>query len=253
MVSEQPGPRGLVKITVEPCNCGDARVRDIEAVLVDTASHIERRLREPLSGTIVVLTTAPEEDRITLYRHESDDPFPIKLSSRNRKWSQFAFQFAHEFCHVLSGYESLRENPNNWFGETLCEVASLFCLRRKAESWQHTPSFPNWAGCADSLLEYVDDRWLRDEAKLPPGTTLGQWLFDQEDSLRRDAYPRGKNSVVAHPLLPIFEAHPSGWNAVRRLPNATGMLADYLAEWQASVDTVDRDFVARVPTALWPD
>ena len=242
-----------MNITVLPCSWGDASLRDIEAVLVDTASHIERRLREPLFGTIVVLPTAPEEDPITLYRYGSQGPFPIKLSARDRKWSQFAFQFAHEFCHVFSGYESLKDNPNNWFHETLCEVASLFCLRRMAESWQHTPPFPNWADYSDSLLEYVDNRMLRDDAKLPPGAALGQWLFDQEDSLRQDKYQRGKNSVVAHALLPIFEAHPSGWNAARRLPNATGMLADYLDEWQASVDSVDRDFVARVSTALWPD
>ena len=38
---------------------------------------------------------------ITLIRDSTHDPYIIKLSVRDTLWDQYAYQFAHEFCHVL--------------------------------------------------------------------------------------------------------------------------------------------------------
>ena len=63
-------------------------------------------------------------------------------SARDRKWAKFGYQFSHEFCHVLSNYENLKANPNNWFHEAICELASVFTLRRMAERWPTHPPYP---------------------------------------------------------------------------------------------------------------
>ena len=71
--------------------------------------------------------------------------------------AQFAYQFSHEFCHIMSDYERLRENPNGWFHEAICELASVFTLRCMAERWSSCAPYPNWVEYSDSLLSYAED------------------------------------------------------------------------------------------------
>ena len=227
---------------------GDTRLADIGTLLNDTASHLDRILRTPFEGTIHVEPTPPDQPccPCTLYRSSHDDPFVIWLSARDRKWAKFGYQFSHEFCHVLSGFENLKDSPNNWFHETICELASVFTLRRMAERWPTHPPYPNWADYARALKDYWRERLSRQEVQLPEGVTLRSWLSSHERSLRKDQYQRKMNDLVAYALLPIFESVPEGWNAIRNFPTSSGCLADYLVDWHYSVDPEDKDFVARV-------
>ena len=231
---------------------GDACITDIEKLLKDTASHLDRLLRTPFEGTIHVEPTPPDQPcspRI-LYRSPHDDPFVIWLSARDRKWAKFGYQFSHEFCHVLSGFENLKDNPNNWFHETICELASVFTLRRMAERWRSHPPYPHWADYAGALRDYWQEMLSRQEVRLPKCVTLRSWLSSQEESLRQDERQREKNALVAYTLLPIFESTPEGWNAVQKFPTSSGCLADYLVDWHHSVDPGDKDFVTRVSNAF---
>ena len=219
---------------------------DIERLLSDVASHITRWLRVPFAGTICVVPGPDTSVPMTYYRGDQDQPFVIQLTARNRKWSQFAYQFSHETCHVLSDYERLRDNPNNWFHEALCELASVFTLRRMAERWSAYPPYSNWADYAESLASYVQELLSRKERQLPAGMTLSAWLLSEEESLRRDCELRDKNAIVAYSLLPIFEGDPAGWNAIRKLPNSSGMFKDYLRDWHSLVELTEKSFVNRI-------
>ena len=210
-----------MKISVTPCGWGLSLPSNIEALLVDTASHLNRLLRTPFTGAIVVVP-APSSDPtpMTHYRSSPNEPFPIQLTARDSRWAQFAYQFSHEFCHVLSDYEHLRENPNGWFHEAICELASVFTLRRMAERWPICAPYPSWVEYSDSLLGYAEDCLSCEDRQLPVDTTLSAWLLPEEETLRKDRYLRDKNATVAYSLLPIFEGDPSGWNSVRKLPRA---------------------------------
>ena len=183
---------------------------------------------------------------MTLFRHGAPGPITIQLTARDRKWAKFSYQFAHEFCHVLSDYERLGVNPNNWFHEALCELASSFTLRRMAERWPTQPPYSNWADYAPALSDYADDLLADENRQLPEGLTLATWLPVYENELRQDPYIRDKNAVVAYKLLPLFEADPSGWNALRRMPGSTGILTEYLADWHECVQPADKPFVKRL-------
>lgn len=52
-----------------------------------------------------------------------EGPFRSRLGRRAVKedWPYFVYHFAHEFCHILSGFKSLEGNPNELFHEALCE------------------------------------------------------------------------------------------------------------------------------------
>ena len=234
-------------IRVERSDWGNTRPSDVAILLTDVASHLTRLFREPPTGTIVVAPTPnADDDPITPYRPSQQAPFTILLSARDGYWSQFAYQFSHELCHVLSDYERLRENPNNWFHEAICELASVLTIRSMAEGWRTSPPYPGRTDYAESLATYADSYLSREERRLPVGTTLSDWLLSEEESLRQDRYQRDKNAVVAYSLLPIFESKPSGWNAIRRLPTSSAMFQDYLSEWHSRVETLDRPFLERI-------
>ena len=245
-----------MQIVVEPQDWGDARTSDIEKLLVDVASHIERSLRDSLTGVVVVPAPEIDPNPRTLCRHSPSDPFKVQLTARHKLWGKFAYQFAHELCHVLSNLERLRGNPNNWFVEALCELSSVFTLRQMAERWRTQPPYPNWASYAGSLAGYPvcmpvasgQRDLLTDAVKL--------LLSSEEDNLRaasiRQEYgdfheaDRGKIAVFSHAMLPIFESQPTGWNSVRNVPETEGSLSEYLADWYTQVEPVDKPFVGRI-------
>ena len=234
-------------IVVSEMGWGQARPLDIRVLLENTASHLNRYLTSPFAGTIVVEPSPPRYPYpMARYRSSSQDPFVIQLSARDRRWSQFAFQFSHEFCHILSGYERLRNSPNNWFHEALCELASVFTLRRMAETWPANPPFQNWSDYACSLADYAAERLSHEKSQISQGETLRRWLSAREDELRDNPYQRQLNAVVAYSLLPLFEANPTGWNAIRSLPVSASRLHTYLREWTSSVSPQNRYFTESI-------
>ena len=224
---------------------------DIQILIEDTASHLNRLMRDPLVDTIIVIP-APCDDFTprTHYRLSPNDPFIIQLTARDNYWCQFAYQFSHELCHVLSDCERLEGYPNNWFHESLCELASVFTLRCMAETWQDNPPYPGRCDYADSLAAYAEELLSRKERQLPTDMDLSTWLQCEEESLRRDRYQRDKNAVAAYILLPIFENDPAGWNAIRRLPSSSTMFRDYLPEWQTLAESTEKAFVKRIVDAF---
>ena len=250
-----------MEITVADSDWGDAYRENIEKLLEDVASHIVRLLRDPLIGSIMVEPAPPTKAHPeTLPRSSPEEPCTILLSARGKLWAKFSYQFAHEFCHVLSGCERLRNNPNNWFVEALCELASIFTLRRMAERWPTQPPYQNWTSYGASLARYtVRVPVASGHAALLSGA-IKQLLSCEEDNLREASLraefgkfsksDRDKVAVVSHALLPIFESEPTGWNAVRKVPVINGPLTEYLEDWYAQVELTDKPFLKRILNAF---
>ena len=238
-------------ITVIDCDWGGALRSDIEILLTNVACHLTEAFRELPEGNIAVRATlSPDDNPITLFRSFQKEPFTILLSARGRHWSQFAYQFSHELCHVLSNYERLRDSRNNWFHEAICELASIFTIRRMVETWPIRPPYANWAGYAKSLSSYAEEYLTREERRLPAGMTLSQWLLLEEECLRENCGQRDKNAVVAYSLLPIFESEPAVWNAIRRLPNSSATFREYILEWHSLVGPAEKSLVKRILGAV---
>ena len=238
-------------IAVIDCDWGGALPSDIEMLLTDVASHLTVTFREIPKGNIVVgATSSPDDNPVTLFRSCQEEPFTILLSARGRHWSQLAYQFSHELCHVLSDYERLRDSPNNWFHEAICELASIFTIHRMAETWPLRPPYANWAHYAQSLSRYAEEYLAPVERRLPAGMTLSKWLLSEEEGLRDNCRQRDKNAVVAYSLLPIFESEPGVWNAIRRLPHSSAMFREYMLEWHSWVEPAEKPLVKRILDAF---
>lgn len=236
-----------MKILVLECDWGAAERGELRKLLMDTASHINEQMRCPFDGSIEIVNSPKEQTpRIYYRRCTGGCIYKINMTARDRYWVQFAYQFAHEFCHTLSRYEDLECNPNQWFHESICELASLFTLRRMGERWRSNPPYPNWANYAISLTDYAEGRIACSKKDTPADSEFADWLLSYEDLLQRDPYllERRINNVVAAKLLPLFEEHPQGWNAITRFPTSESRIPEYLTEWHSSVDPADQPFVA---------
>lgn len=222
----------------------DASKPDIEKVLNSSASVLWRyfpgRKLEPIE-------VEPQGGPITLFQRGPNGEIRVKLATGGTLWAQYSFQFAHELGHVLCGYDT-DEHRNKWFEESLCELASLFALRRMAEVWAKEPPYPNWKSYAPHLQEYAEERIVK--AKLPAGTTLAKWYEDNAVVLAGNAVDRGRNTTVACTLLPIFEAAPEKWEAVAWLNTEKltklHTFQDYLEAWRKNCPEKHRDFVDQI-------
>ena len=196
-----------MQLKVVGSNWGDVSSHSIEVLLTDVASHLILPFREPLSGTIVVAPTPnADDDPITPYRPSQQAPFTILLSARDSFWSQFAYQFSHELCHVLSDYERLGEGPNGWFHEAICELASVFTLRRMAERWRTCPPYPGRTDYAESLDSYADSYLSIEEHRYTGGhDTLRLAVIRRRQPTSRPLPERQERSGCLYPPADLRE------------------------------------------------
>jgi hypothetical protein len=222
---------------------GDAVPADVRAVLDSVAVSLVPLV--PEAGPLALEVHA-RGGPIALFERAPDGAVRVHLDTGGRLWSQYAYQFAHELCHVLCRFDR-DDTGNRWFEESLCEMASLFVLRRMAAAWRENPPYPNWRGYAESLDAYAAR--LVDEARLPSGMTLADWYARHRDELRSRPTDRKNAAIVAAALLPIFEERPARWGAIRWLntstPPAPRSFEAHLSDWRGQVpddraDTIDR-------------
>jgi len=222
----------------------DASLRDVEKVLRSAASELWQYFPERRLEPILV---EPKGGPIVLFRRGPKGEYRVRLNTGSTYWCQYAFQFAHEFCHILCRYTE-DEKSNKWFEESLCELASLFVLRRMAETWKTDPPYPNWKDYAKHLKEYADKRIA--DTTFPPDGALATWYRENEAALRKNSTDRDKNRVVAGVLLPMFEEHPQHWEAVTWLNTAASKeprsFEQYLADWHNHCPSRHKAFVRQV-------
>jgi hypothetical protein len=249
MAQDRPDPQEVslapLDIRVTDDDWGGAQVRDIQKVCQSAATELWQYFPgRPLSPIVV---SRSHDGPITLYDRLDEGQYQIRLDSQGNLWAQFSFQFAHEFCHVLCNYEP-GEHPNKWFEESLCDLASIFALRRMAQTWETSPPYPNWKSYAPRLNEYADN--LIHEAQLPEGVTLAKWYADNAEQLRTSHSRRELNRVAAVKLLPLFEKEPGLWQSVGYLNTGKGFkqqtLAQYLRDWEYFAPTTHKASIRQI-------
>ncbi|MFM8470523.1 MAG: hypothetical protein ACKODH_11225 [Limisphaerales bacterium] len=241
---------------------GDALEADIRAVLLSAADALWRHCpntRWEVPG-FHIYRARPVP--ITLHQRRPDGRIAIGLTAEGRHWAQFAFQFAHEFAHALASHADDAQRrwigdhgANQWFEEALCETASLFALRAMGRAWAEQAPYPNWKSYAPALTKYAQERLDQSAATLALDAPFGPWFTAELASLRQAATQRDKNLVIARQLLPLFEAHPAGWEALTAL-NLTldrdpqkGFVR-YLADWELAAPEMQREFIRKLKSVF---
>ena len=215
----------IPSISVANMNWPGALASDVAAVLRSVAETFCEALTErPVEPIVVAPTPSDQDVPVTAYQRTPSGEVQILLNVRGRYWAQLAYQFAHEFCHVLANFRAPVQYPSKWIEESLCETGSLYALYAMGESWKTNPPYPNWASFAVELTNYASHQCSFPENRLPPGTAFRDWILSRLPLLEGDCTRRGDNTVVAQQILPIFR-RPGAWRSVR-----------YMNRWDASRD-----------------
>jgi len=203
-----PGQAGS-KLHIQAEGDWKASKADVLKVLHSAAMPLWRQFPD---RDLSVITVTPQGGPIVLFDRGSEGEYRVRLNTGGTYWSQYAYQFSHEFCHILCNYKE-GGAQNKWFEEAICEMASLYSMRRMAEDWETKPPYPNWRDYRRSLHAYAQN--YIDQAEVP--ADMAAWYRANATHLSKNATDRPKNRVLAAKLLPMFERDPSLWRAVAYL------------------------------------
>jgi len=243
-------PMGNIRVVSQ--SWGEAQLADVEAVL-DSVTHTFRVHADITSTDTILVAQSPEQ-----FPRALSDPGPngeriVLLSTSDRLWSQLAYQFSHEYCHVFTKhYLTPLEHSFSWFEESICEMDSIWCLSRMGADWALRPPYPHWASYGNSLHEYAMSRIDGVQIHKSP-EEFKKWLESNLDEMTSNGNNRALNQIVAVRLYPMFQIEPFLWKSVEQLnqnPNFEGDFESYLQRWLQTVATQHRESVRRVSSNL---
>jgi hypothetical protein len=214
---------------------GNVRAGDIEPVLYSVAAVLLEHF--PGRRLNAVLVSHSPERPMTLYKKGPANAYQVQLSASGEQWARYAYEFAHEFSHILMNYDHHADAQtatfNQWFEEALCEAASLYALKRLAFVWEFWPPRPQLAAYAPEFERYVERFLNETHRRLAPDVSVAEWFQAHEETLRGRAYLRDHNEVVANLLLPLFEENAALWEAIGylNLEPKRSTFREYLQTW----------------------
>lgn len=258
--SPVPAAGAGVLIQVAPGNWGSADPRDIQLVLDSVANEFRPFVARPSQDLVTIRVIPRSGSPRVLYERGPQGEYVVQLTARDERWFQYAYQFSHELCHILSNFDHKERNGetvatgNQWFEESLCETASLFTLKRMATSWTERPPARKWVGYGPMFASYAEKLLAESHRYLPANQSFGQWYAENQPSLRDNPYLREKNELVAAMLLPLFEQDPSMWKAIAYLnanpASAAKSFSEYLADWHGACPTGTQEHVGKTMSLL---
>lgn len=238
---EKPSNTSL-EIKIARGNWGQTELADIQRLLMLVAnefqSYVDYNHDRELKIRVIPRSGPPR----VLYELGLEGEYVVHLSARDKHWYQYAYQLAHELCHIYSNFDHKERNDkdkittiNQWFEESLCEAASIFTLQRIAKSWEQSPPARNWVGYAQVFASYADHLLAQAHRHLPSEQSIAHWYEEHQASLRDNPYLRKKNELVATELLQIFKQDPHLLQAIiylnRDKTSAGKNLYGYLTDW----------------------
>ena len=222
---------------------GGASAADITAVLNSAMQELQRFFPGRKLEKIVVMRG--HEGPIVHYKRNDLKEIVVQLDTEGLYWCQYAYQMAHEFCHILCGFDEDWKG-NLWFEESLCETASLFVLRRLAETWEKSPPFEAWRSYAPRFTEYADD--VMGRRTVVAESRLADYYRKNQTKLATNPVDRELNGAISLLLLRIMEAKPEAWEAVTWLNSAPSKPDEtfqaYLTKWKKAAPEKWHPFIA---------
>lgn len=218
-----------IEVRVADADWGDVEPVRIAEVLEATARELAPLF--PRDAPLRVLVSPSGSAPMVLFQRTPRGEHHVLLRARDGKWAHYAYEFAHEMGHILTNYGRHARDPfaarHQWFEESLCEMLSVYALRRMAARAPDSSGAP-YAGFADLVLGETHRRAAQ-------GMDLAAWLQANEAALRADPYQRKRNEAATMRLLEIF-SRESGMKALAYLNRDEAPVPPtfrgYLEEWR---------------------
>lgn len=176
---------------------------------------------EPYSGTrCFIMYNESNPDIISF-----GDYRLMRLSVNGNNLLEWVFQFSHEYCHnLINGDFSGKVEGLSWFEETVCEIASIYQVRRIIRQyetsnleWQNLicRTFFEKSGLYGLYLEcYSPSQSFQQyqEEFLPLLSQNRQTSHSHESN-------RGLYRSLAKIMIPVFETNPHIWKMILHFGN----------------------------------
>jgi hypothetical protein len=232
----------------------------------DAGAVIDRMRGACLTG--ISLLSDHQPDRLRIEDHSAGPPAiwlhsdlpttaEIIVDVGPRDWCNLAYQFGHEFGHVVANSwqpDAAPRNPCQWLEEALVEAFSLNGLAHLADNWEQNPPFPNDGAYAGAIRSYRDaildgSRKVAQEQGMAAG--FATWFHKHAEFLVSHGGVTDARGAVPT-MLSLYEADPSclsDLGALNRWPGRSALpLPEYLRAWHASCAALRTP--ARLPTRL---
>jgi len=188
---------------------GQVAKSEVHQVLVLASQQILPHTGREQWPALQIRNTA--DGPMTLYQRGEEGQYVILLNTRDRRWCQYVFQFAHELGHIVCGFKK-KGSHHRWLEESISEVASLFVLQKMSTAWKEHPPLPDQSSYFEEFPRYLKSRINR-VPKMDP-FPFKQWWQKNRNALEMDSTLRLKNLTIAKQLLPLFEKDPDvAWSA----------------------------------------
>jgi len=226
----------------------NASKADVRKLLHSTAAPLWRQFPDRDLSTIKV---GAKGGPIVWHKRGPAGQYTVRLNTGEQYWAQYAYQFSHEFTHILANYRRGGDH-NKWFEEALAELGSIWTMRQMAEDWKTKPPYPNWKSYGTHLHKYAQD--LIDKTKVPDD--LAAWYKENKAELEKAADNRPLNRVVAVALLPMFEKEPELWQSIASLNKLRGeergsaTFEQYLQAWHDHAPAKFGERIREIATRL---
>ena len=236
-----------IEVRVADADWGEADPARVMVVLEDTARELQRLF--PAGAPLRVLVSPTSRVPMVLFERTPRGEYHVLLRARGSNWAHYAYEFSHELGHILTNYSRHTREPSaarhQWFEEAVCEMLSVYALRRLAARVPDESGAP-FADFADLVLGEPHRR-----AAL--GIDLGTWLQVNEAALRADPYQRARNEAVTTRLLEIF-GRESRLRALAYLNAGTepvpASFRDHLEQWYSRTPPAQQPAVHDVLAAF---
>lgn len=225
-----------MNIIIHPKGWGTASIDDIHVILSSVQCVFLSCFGQSINTSPVNVIHTDGVPYIKRSEHT------IFLGTSDLYWCQYAYQFAHEYCH----FQILNEVPKSirWFEEALCELASYYFLPLISLSWRVSPPYPSWLDYADKFTQYV----LNDKKK---ATSFDLDFSSHPSTLSyfsEHEYDRNKNAYIAIKLLPIFADNSLLWSTIPLIGNIPSDLSfpDALKFWHDHSPVLHQKSIQRI-------
>lgn len=245
-------------VTVAGGNWGNVAVRDLQLFLEAVAGEFMTYAADPQQSALRIRVVPRAGSPRVLYERGREGEYVVQLTARNDNWFQYAYQFAHELCHIVSHFDHKERHGdqvasgNQWFEEALCETAALYTLKRLAADWAEAPPARQWLGYGPIFASYAAFLQAQPHRRAALGQDVAPWYREHAAALANDPYQREMNERLATALLPLFEREPQSWRAIAYLnadaASAGKGFAEFLGDWYLACPPELRDVVHQTMT-----
>ena len=217
------------------------------------------------SAAITIARHYPKHPFKPILIIKADNGFPVMLDQRGPNgesqimlsigdgwgWAQIAYQFSHEFTHIIINENQPSAGPNHWINEAFCEAASYHALKKMSEEWKTHPPYGNWKSYAKHLNAYAEN-YLGKERARPGGMDFIPWLRKNERALRLGKRHPNRNiyKYVSYQLFQVIENEPGYLGALEylnfNLRNPAISTHQYLAHWKTTLPPIYKPFADKV-------